>query len=165
MADEAWLRAPGERDVDTIAQVWHQGWRDGHLDHVPAALLPYRTVEHFRARVPPRLANTTLGMLAGAVVGLVVVHDDELEQLFVLGAGRGTGLADMLLRRGEQLIAQRFEEAWLAVTSENTRARRFYEREGWHDAGALAYRAEIPGASLPVPSRRYRKLVRLTADD
>jgi putative acetyltransferase len=47
--------------------------------------------------------------------------------------------------------------AWLVVVTGNVRARRFYERKGWRDVGATLDRAEIPGGTLPVPSRRYEK--------
>jgi hypothetical protein len=39
----------------------------------------------------------------------------------------------------------------------NARARRFYERNGWYDAGDLAYQAQIAGGSITVPCRRYEK--------
>jgi hypothetical protein len=52
-------------------------------------------------------------------------------------------------------IATRFAAGWLAVVAGNARARRFYERNGWRDAGAIDYAAEIRGGTLPVPCRRY----------
>jgi ribosomal protein S18 acetylase RimI-like enzyme len=66
-------------------------------------------------------------------------------------------VADALLRHAEQRIAERFATAWLAVVEGNGRARRFYERCGWHDAGCFDYQAEIEGGRLPVRSRRYEK--------
>jgi hypothetical protein len=49
------------------------------------------------------------------------------------------------------------DRAWLAVADGNDRARRFYEREGWTDGGALDH---IPaGAAVVVPCRRYQKPV------
>ena len=55
------------------------------------------------------------------------------------------------------MIAGRFDTAWLAVVAGNARARRFYEKSGWHDAGGFDYPAEIKGGTIPVPSRRYEK--------
>ena len=43
------LRGATLEDVESVADVWHKGWRDGHLGHVPEALLPHRRLEHFRA--------------------------------------------------------------------------------------------------------------------
>jgi len=42
----------------------------------------------------------------------------------------------------------------------NARARRFYTREGWSDAGDLAYAAETEAGTISVPCRRYEKDVR-----
>jgi hypothetical protein len=69
-------------------------------------------------------------------------------------------VATPLLRRGEEVVAARFDVAWLAVAEGNARARRFYERSGWRDAGPLAYEAEVTGGTIPVPCRRFEKRVR-----
>jgi hypothetical protein len=77
----------------------------------------------------------------------------------VAAGARGSGVAPAQLGHGERVIGGRFELAWLAVASANARARRFYERLGWRDAGAIDYAAEIPSESVPVPCRRYEKRV------
>ncbi|HET6336909.1 MAG TPA: GNAT family N-acetyltransferase, partial [Polyangiales bacterium] len=153
-APDLTLRPAAAGDSHAIATVWHAAWRDGHLGHVPDQLHPYRTLEHFQRRVPQRIANTTVAMVAGRVVGFVTVHDEELEQIFVVSAARGTGAAAALLRCGERLIATQFDNAWLAVVAGNRRARRFYEREGWSDAGPIRYAAEIVGGSLAIDTHR-----------
>jgi len=157
---EVTLRLAAADDVDANAEVWHQGWRDGHLGHVPDALLPHRALAHFRERVPPRLPTTTVALIGSTVVGFVTVHDDEAEQVYVAASARGGGVANALLRRAEQVIAERYETAWLAVANGNARARRFYEKCGWRDAGGFDYGAEIRGGTIPVPCRRYEKSVR-----
>lgn len=154
------LRFATLADVEAIAGVWHDAWRDGHVGHVPDALLPERTLDNFRQRTPARLALTTVALRDEQVIGFATVSDDELEQLFVAAAARGTGAAVQLIDHAETLIARRFQTAWLAVVAGNARARRFYERQGWHDAGGLAYQAELAaGGTLIVPSRRYEKRV------
>jgi len=154
------LRPATSDDVEAIATVWHRGWRDGHLGHVPDALLPHREIVHFRERVPPRIPTTTVATIGSAIVGFVTVHDDEAEQVYVAASARGGGVANALLRHAEEVIAQRFDTAWLAVVDGNARARRFYERNGWRDAGGFEYGAEIRGGTVLVPSRRYEKRVR-----
>ncbi len=155
------LRPATSTDVDAVASIWHSAWRDAHLGHVPDGLLPERTLANFRSRTPARIAFTTLSVRDEQTVGFVIVSDDELEQLFVASAARGTGAAAMLIDHAEALIARRFDTAWLAVVAGNARARRFYERQGWHDAGPIAYQAELSsGGSLIVPSRRYEKRLR-----
>jgi ribosomal protein S18 acetylase RimI-like enzyme len=155
------LRPAGTADIDAIGRIWHAGWRAGHLGHVPEELHAHRGLDAFVARVPPRLGMTTVAEVGGAIAGFITVIDAELEQLYVAADARGTGLAAALLERAEQQIGERFEIAWLAVAAGNARARRFYERHGWHDAGALDYGAEVPGGTLAVACRRYeRKLAR-----
>jgi GNAT superfamily N-acetyltransferase len=153
------LRAATPDDVDAIAALWHSAWLDGHLGHVPDALLEHRRLADFRSRVPPRVHRTTLASVASGIVGFVTVHDHEVEQLFVAESARGGGVATPLLRHAERVVASRFDVAWLAVAAGNARARRFYERCGWSDAGAFDYPAEIGGGTLLVPCRRYEKRV------
>src|SRR5215470_18392529 len=151
------FRAATRDDVGDIATIWHLAWIDGHRGHVPPGLEAHRRLDHFLARVPPRIELTTLAAVGGAVVGFASVHEDELEELFVAAAARGTGVAAALLAAGERRIAERFDRAWLAVVAGNLRARRFYEKSGWSDAGGLDYPAETLSGRFIVPSRRYEK--------
>jgi ribosomal protein S18 acetylase RimI-like enzyme len=154
------LRPAVAGDVDVIADIWHRGWRDGHVGHVPDALLPHRQFSDFLRRVPPRIPDTTVATIDGRVVGFVALKGDEVEHFYVALDARGTGVADALMRHAEQVIAGRAEFAWLSVVEGNTRARRFYEKAGWRDTGPFEYHAEIEGGTLPVPCHRYEKRVR-----
>jgi GNAT superfamily N-acetyltransferase len=92
----------------------------------------------------------------GQVVGFVVVKGDEIEQLFVDRTARGTGVAATLLRQGEREIRRAgHRQAWLAVVAGNQRARSFYSRLGWRDAGPFTYMAETAAGPFAVPSHRY----------
>jgi ribosomal protein S18 acetylase RimI-like enzyme len=154
------LRAASSGDVEAIAALWHRGWIDGHLGHVPEALHAHRRLVDFQRRVPPRIPTTTVAIAGAEIVGFVTVQDDELEQVYVAASARGSGVAAMLLRHGETVVAERSPRAWLAVAVGNARARRFYEREGWADAAALDYPAETPAGPISVACRRYEKDVR-----
>src|SRR5687768_5805239 len=90
------LRAAAPEDIEEIATLWHSGWRDGHVGHVPDALLPHRCLDDFRRRVPPRIPETTVATIDGQVVGFVTVREDEVEQVYVSAAARGTGVAATL---------------------------------------------------------------------
>ncbi|HEY1906628.1 MAG TPA: GNAT family N-acetyltransferase, partial [Myxococcaceae bacterium] len=147
-------------DVEAIAALWHRGWIDGHLGHVPEALLAHRRPVDFLQRLPPRIPTTTVAIAGEKIVGFVTVHDDELEQVYVDASARGSGVAAMLLRHGETVVAARYPRAWLAVAVGNARARRFYERQGWWDAAALDYPAETAGGAVSVACRRYERVVR-----
>lgn len=157
------LRPARPADVEAIASVWYEAWGDGHLGNVPEGLMPYRQPAHFRERVPGRIPGTTVAVSGTRIVGFVTVREDEVEEIFVAREARGGGVADALLRHAEHAIAARHDLAWLAVVDGNGRARRFYERNGWRDAGAFDYAAEIPEGRLPVPSRRYEKRLSRTA--
>lgn len=159
------LRAGTERDIEGIAEVWYRGWRDGHLGHVPEALLPHRERGSFVGRVPERLVGTTVAVVGERVVGFVTVSGDELEQLYVDAEVRGRGVAVGLIRHGERVIGARFGRAWLAVVAGNARARRFYAREGWVDRGPFAYAAQLEGGTVMVPCHRYEKAIGLGGAD
>ena len=155
------LRPATPEDVDAIAEVWFHGWRDGHLGHVPEALLPHRAgLESFRQRVPERIALTTVATLESMVIGFVSVHADELEQLFVAARARGSAAAGALIRHAEAQIATAYELAWLAVVAGNARARRFYAREGWQDVGPFEYVAQVVGGGIPLDCHRYERRLR-----
>jgi ribosomal protein S18 acetylase RimI-like enzyme len=153
------LRRAVPEDGEAIAAVWHAGWADGHLGHVPEALAAHRSLDDFRRRVPKRLPETTVAVAGGRVVGFVMLHGDEVEQVYVAREARGGGAADALLAHAEREVARRAPVAWLAVAAGNARARRFYERNGWTDAGSLDYAAEVEGGTMVVPCRRYVKRV------
>ena len=96
----------------------------------------------------------------GGLLGFVMVVGDEVEQVFVGAAARGTGLADVLLAEAErQVAAGGHDVAWLAVVAGNARARRFYERCGWRDEGDLPYEVTAGGETFVSPCRRYAKAV------
>ena len=152
------LRPATMADVDAVASIWHDGWRDGHLGHVPAALLAIRTPESFRERAADQVDGTVVAVRAGVVAGFVMVHGDEVEQVYVDAAHRGGGVSDLLLAEAERLVAAGGHgRAWLAVVAGNERARRFYARRGWRDEGPFQYGAQAPGGTIAVPAHRYTK--------
>jgi GNAT superfamily N-acetyltransferase len=150
------IRHATDADTAIVARIWHAGWEDGHLGHVPPELLQFRTPEHFLSRTPERIPLMWIAEAAGAIAGFVAVREDEVEQLFVDRPARGSGVAVLLLRKGEDEIRSAgHTRAWLAVVAGNGRARRFYERCGWRDAGPFTYMAQTPAGPFAVPSRRY----------
>jgi GNAT superfamily N-acetyltransferase len=153
------LREATPADVDDIATLWCAGWVDAHEGRVPASLLEHRSLESFRGQVPFRLDTTTIAIVDGRLAGFVMTHGDEIEQIYVGPEFRGTGVAGRLLRHGEDVIAGTHGRAWLAVVDGNHRARRFYERSGWHDRGPFETQAWTtdPTTTIAVPVRRYER--------
>lgn len=125
------FRPAGPEDATAVARIWHHGWRDGHLGHVPGDLVAARTPESFGTRAAERVGDTVVAIVDDAVAGFVMVVEDEVEQVYVSEDHRGTGVATALLAEAERLVeAGGHRRAWLAVVAGNARARRFYERCG-----------------------------------
>lgn len=152
------LRPARPEDMAVVAEIWHRGWHAGHAGHVPDGLTQRRTLAAFHDRTPPRVADTIVAEIDGVVVGFTMVHDDEVEQVFVDPDHHGSGVAAPLLASVErQVAAQGYDVAWLAVVEGNARARRFYEKHGWSDAGYLPYEVTADGERFVSPCRRYEK--------
>jgi GNAT superfamily N-acetyltransferase len=154
------LRQGSQKDASDIAEIWHLGWRDGHLGFVPQELVEARTEESFRARAAARAGETTVALIDGAIAGFIIVVDDEVEQVYVSESHRGTGVAGVLISQAErQVRANGHSKAWLAVVAGNERARAFYERSGWHDEGPFIYATATEIGPIEVPCHRYTKHV------
>ncbi|GAA1919421.1 GNAT family N-acetyltransferase [Nocardioides hwasunensis] len=153
------IRPAVDTDMAGVADLWHVGWHDGHAGRVPDGLTAARTLGAFRERTPARVADTTVAVSDdGELLGFVMVVGDEVEQVFVGRDARGSGVAGMLLAEAErQVAAAGLAVAWLAVVEGNTRARSFYERQGWRDEGALPYEVTADGQVFVSPCRRYVK--------
>ncbi len=159
MADQqVEIRPASADDAPAVAEIWRVGWKDGHLGHVPDELVAARDAESFQARAIDHVEDTTVAAVDGEVAGFVMVIADEVQQVYVVSHHRGTGVADALLVAAEHQIAEaRHPTAWLAVVAGNARARRFYERRGWNDAGPFDYAAEGADGPISVPCHRYVK--------
>ena len=95
------LRAAQAEPAGDIAEIWHRGWQHGHLGLVPQELVVARTEASFRMRASQRISDTTVATVGGAVVGFVMVVDDEVEQVYVAATHRGTGVAKVLIGETE----------------------------------------------------------------
>ena len=150
------VRKASTNDVGAVVRIWHTGWTDGHLGHVPPELVLHRNQEQFVSRARERLELMWVAESHGQTMGFVVVKGEEVEQIYVDRTARGTGVAAMLLRKAEaEIRGAGHRRAWLAVVAGNQRARSFYSRLGWRDAGPFSYLAETEAGPLAVPSHRY----------
>ena len=157
---EVVLRPATAGDVSSIAQIWHRGWQDGHVGHVPEELATARTERSFWSRAAERLPDTTIAEIGGTIAGFVMVVGDEVEQVYVGADNRGSGVANLLLAEAERRVRRGgHDTAWLAVVAGNERARRFYAKQGWMDKGSFDYQAQGPDGPITVPSHRYVKAV------
>ncbi|MDX8035895.1 GNAT family N-acetyltransferase [Lentzea sp. BCCO 10_0856] len=152
------LRPATPEDAPAVARIWYPGWCDAHLGNVPQQLVDLRQEETFESRALEHVEHTTVAIVNGEVAGFVMVLGDEVEQVYVSAAHRGSGVASALLAAAEQRVASNGRSvAWLAVVAGNVRARRFYERQGWTDEGLFDHQAPHPDGPVPVPAHRYTK--------
>ena len=152
------IRSAVSEDAGAVAEIWRVGWRDGHEGLVPQELVEIRTDESFRTRAAKRVRDTTVATVDGDVAGFVMVVDDEVEQVYVSSAHRGSGVAHALIAEAERHVkANGHDQAWLALVAGNGRARAFYERAGWEDEGPFDYAAATERGPITVPCHRYTK--------
>jgi len=156
------VRAAQPKEVDQLARLWYDAWQDAHASIVPAELTRLRTLESFKQRLGAAFSDLRVVGPVGAPVGLCVVKDDELYQLFVSAQSRGAGVAAALIADAEaRLSARGVETAWLACAIGNNRAARFYEKCGWRRAGVVVSQLETPDGLFPLEVWRYEKPLRL----
>jgi len=154
------VRPAQPSELDHLARVWHDAWHDAHGALAPAGVVAARTLANFRERLPALLPDTRVVGPSDAALGLCVIKDDELYQLFVARQARGTGVADVLLADGEARLAARgFTTAWLACGIGNDRAARFYEKRGRVNARTTTNRLETASGVFEIKIWRYEKVV------
>ncbi|MGW4328837.1 GNAT family N-acetyltransferase [Nocardia sp. NPDC004573] len=123
-------------------------------------LLAVRPRGSFDVRAAERVGDTVVATVDGVVVGFVMVDRDEVDQVYVAAAHRGTGSAALLLAAAEERArAEGHARAWFAVVAGNTRARRFYANRGRVDEGAFVHAAPGPTGPVAVPAHRYTELL------
>lgn len=152
------VRDAAAAELDALAELWNDAWQDAHAAILPAELARQRTRESFRVRLAEALARVRVVGQEGAPLGFCMVKDDELYQLFVAAAARGTGVAAALMRDAERrLAAGGVRTAWLACAIGNHRAARFYEKQGWHRAGVMTSRLDTVAGEFRLEVWRYEK--------
>ena len=84
----------------------------------------------FKRRFSEQLARgwcVHVASTGSRIVGFIVIHENEVKQLFVASMLQGNGVGKRLLDFMKSLRPEGF---WLVTPAANHRARQFYEREG-----------------------------------
>ena len=158
MAQPVVVRDADASEIDALARVWFDAYRDAHEGLLPPELFRVRTLASFRQRIADGLSDFRVAGRVGAPLGLCALKDDELYQLFVAAEGRGTGVAAALMDDGEARLAARgVTTAWLACAIGNDRAARFYEKRGWRRVGVVTSHLTTPDGEFAVDVWRYEK--------
>jgi GNAT superfamily N-acetyltransferase len=152
------LRPARQSEIKVLAALWYDGWQDAHARLLPVELARHRTLDSFRQRLQAALPDVRVVGPIGEPVGLCLIRDDELNQLYVAAKARGTGVAARLLADGESRIRlQGVETAWLACAIGNKRAARFYEKNDWHFVRNVVIQLETLDGLFPLEVWRYEK--------
>jgi len=145
-------------EIDHLAKLWFDGWRDAHELIVPAELARRRTLASFRDRLRDGIADVRVVGAPGAAAGFAMLKGDELYQLYVSAESRGRGVAVALIDDAEARLAERgVTVAWLACAIGNHRAARFYEKRGWRCAGTIVNQLDTTNGTFPLEVWRYEK--------
>lgn len=158
------IRPAHPADLDALAAIWYDGWRDAHLAIVPDALIRARSRESFLPRLHEAFGDVRVAGPLGAPEGFVMLKHDELYQLYVGAGDRGRGVAQALIADAEeQLAARGHAQAWLACAIGNGRAERFYQKSGWTNAGRMTVRLEIPAGECLLEVWRFERTLSAAA--
>jgi putative acetyltransferase len=125
------LRPYRDEDEDAAIALWRQTWQQAypHIDF--AAREPWWR-ERWRSELVPN-ASIVVAEQAGELAGFVTIDaSGYLDQLVVSPDHWGTELADRLVDEAKRLSPARIT---LLVNTDNARAIRFYERNGFVHAG------------------------------
>jgi ribosomal protein S18 acetylase RimI-like enzyme len=151
------VRPAEPAEVELLARIWHDGWQDGHQGLLPPDLARRRTLDSFRERIRAALPDLRVIGPPGSAVGFCLVRGDELCQLYISSASRGTGAAAALIADAEYRMRDAgVETAWLACAVGNDRAARFYEKHGWRRAGLMLHEPDDSGG-IRFEVWRYQK--------
>jgi putative acetyltransferase len=125
------LRAYRTEDEDAALALWQRTWQQAYPGIDFAARVPWWR-ERWRSELVPKAA-IIVAEKAGALIGFVTIDaSGYLDQLVVTPDHWGSELANALVDEAKRLSPDRIT---LLVNTDNIRAIRFYERNGFAHAG------------------------------
>jgi putative acetyltransferase len=125
------LRPYRAEDEDAAIALWQQTWQQAYPEIDFAARVAWWR-ERWRHELVPNAA-IMVAEQAGALIGFVTIDaSGYLDQLVVAPDRWGSKLADALVNEAKRLSPDRIT---LKVNTDNARAIRFYQRNGFAHAG------------------------------
>jgi ribosomal protein S18 acetylase RimI-like enzyme len=165
------VRRASEADVMAVAAIKVAAWRHAYRGIVPQAVLDALTPEQVRAEWLGVAGDTfyeraLVAEKDGALYGYAMFgpvqgdahgHSGQLYAIYLQPALIGTGLGAQLFGAASARLQQDGHDSFLLwVFTANTRARRFYERQGGRLIADAALVTEIGGAQLPEVAYGFR---------
>jgi ribosomal protein S18 acetylase RimI-like enzyme len=159
------VRPARPEDARRLGEIHVETWRATYPGVMPQELLDSLSVDAreqlWKEWIPSPEVTVFVAESDGeVVVGFVsigpcvtVPEIGELYAIYVVPQAHGAGAGPALMEAAVASLGERWDEAILWVATENPRARRFYEREGWITDGE---RVES-FAGTAVPETRYRR--------
>ncbi|MBR0711926.1 GNAT family N-acetyltransferase [Bradyrhizobium liaoningense] len=146
------IRRAHASDISRVAALYHAVWHETQAPFMPHAEIIRRSMEFFMERMTALLHSTLVTELNEEVVALSAWRGQLLGQLFVAMPHRGTRVASSLLTASEIEMAKGgIAEAELHCVVGNERARRFYERMGWHHKAKIMEQVAGEQGQVDVP--------------
>lgn len=127
--DDLLFRRAADADAAEAAEVWLRSFAAA-LPTVRRAHTDQEVRDWFGHVVVPQ-RETWVAVADGSVVGLLVLEDDQLDQLYLDPAWRGRGVGDAFVELAKR---QRPSGLDLWTFQVNTPAQRFYQRHGFVEA-------------------------------
>jgi GNAT superfamily N-acetyltransferase len=131
-------------DLDGIRNAYLDAWRASYADILAPdeldAQAAIRAQYDWRSRLVSPSRVVLVAERQGALVGVIEIEPDPKEaerlpwihMLYVVPAVWGCGVAHALTAAAVDLVRAAGRDAvWLSVLEVHTRARHFYEKEGW----------------------------------
>ncbi len=140
------IRLMTESDDEEVSELYVKSWKAGYDGMLPPDLLADLSPERWRGRFAGGAGSFVLTE-GGVIVGhsLARRSEDEKKQgwgeihtLYILPEYWGRGYGGALFDHSVNwLIRQGYEDIFLWVLNTNMRARRFYEKHGFHETADL----------------------------
>lgn len=136
---EVQIRAALPSDADALLDVHRSSVLLAYAHVFPAEQYPFPNDlvrEEWRSTLAKPDVRVLVAERGATLIGLISFTSSRVEGFFLRPSEWGTGLADRLYEPALRVVRASGLTTWhLWVLEENPRARRFYERHGWHTDG------------------------------
>jgi len=152
-------------NFDDIARIYVRSWRHAYINIVPQQYLDELSENHFANRLKNNYVNTFVMIENGEYIGassISAARDEkmsgwgEIPSIYLLPEYIRKGFGKLLLDNSvAALLNMGYDKIYLWVLEANTRARRFYEKNGFAFSGDKKDKMVIDIGGKDLPEVRY----------